>query len=83
MVKNRLHLDLKLTGGPRVLPDYRKRKAIVDTEVERLVGLGASIAHLNAPRARTTTPSPCATPRGTSSASCSAHPDLPRETRAT
>ena len=50
VVKNRLHLDIKLTGGPRVLPDYDQRKAIVDTEVERLVGLGASVAYLNAPQ---------------------------------
>jgi hypothetical protein len=48
-VKNRVHLDIKLTGGPRALPDYEQRKALIDAEVERLVGLGASVAHLNAP----------------------------------
>jgi hypothetical protein len=48
-VKNRLHLDVKLTGGPLVVPDRAERKARVDAEVERLVGLGATVAHLNAP----------------------------------
>lgn len=49
--KNRLHLDLKLTGGPLVVADREERKAAVDAEVERLVGLGASIDHVNAPDA--------------------------------
>ncbi len=49
VVKNRLHLDVMLTGGPRALPDLDERRALVDAEVERLVGLGASIAYLNAP----------------------------------
>lgn len=49
VVKNRLHFDLKLTGGPRAMPDYDQRKALVDAEVERLLGLGASIAYLNSP----------------------------------
>ena len=47
--KNRLHLDLKLTGGPGQVPDYDERKRLVDAEVERLVGLGASVAYLNSP----------------------------------
>ncbi len=47
--KNRLHLDVKLTGGPRVVPDRAERKRLVDAEVERLVGLGASVAYVNAP----------------------------------
>jgi catechol 2,3-dioxygenase-like lactoylglutathione lyase family enzyme len=47
--KNRLHLDLKLTGGPLVVADRAERKARVDAEVERLVALGASIAYVNAP----------------------------------
>lgn len=49
VVKNRLHLDIKLTGGPLAMPEREQRQALVDAEVERLVGLGASIAHLNAP----------------------------------
>lgn len=37
--KNRLHLDINASGGSRVpLPD---RKAKVDSEVQRLLGLGA------------------------------------------
>ena len=48
-VKNRLHLDIKLTGGPLVVPDRAERKERVDAEVERLVRLGASIVYLNAP----------------------------------
>ena len=48
-LKNRLHLDLKLTGGPLVVPDRAERKERVDAEVERLVGMGASVAYLNAP----------------------------------
>jgi len=47
--KNRLHLDVKLTGGPLVMPDLDQRRALVEAEVERLVGLGASIAYRNAP----------------------------------
>ena len=48
-VKNRLHLDIKLTGGPLVVPDRAERKERVDAEVERLVELGASVAYRNAP----------------------------------
>lgn len=46
-VKNRVHLDLKLTPG-RSMP-YAARRARVDAEVERLVGLGAGVAYTNAP----------------------------------
>jgi hypothetical protein len=31
------------------MPDYDRRKALVDAEVDRLVGLGASVSYLNAP----------------------------------
>ena len=47
--KNRLHLDVNLTGGQLVMPDLDQRRALVEAEVERLVGLGASIAYRNAP----------------------------------
>ena len=40
-VKNRLHLDLKVSGGRDVPLDVRRSR--VDAEVERLVGLGASV----------------------------------------
>jgi hypothetical protein len=47
-VKNRLHLDLNV-GGPRDAPhDERGRR--IDTEVERLVGLGARKARVVAER---------------------------------
>jgi hypothetical protein len=49
VVKNRLHLDLKITGGPREVPELERRRAAVDAEVERLVALGASVSYLNAP----------------------------------
>jgi hypothetical protein len=40
-VKNRLHLDLRLGGGPQTpLPE---RKALIDAAVERLVSLGATV----------------------------------------
>ncbi len=45
--KNRLHLDLAHTPGRREMA-YAARRASVDAEVERLVALGASIAHVNA-----------------------------------
>jgi hypothetical protein len=47
--KNRLHLDLKVTGGPREVPELERRRAAVDAEVERLVALGAAVAYVNAP----------------------------------
>lgn len=46
-VKNRLHLDLRHTPG-RSMP-YAARRAAVDEETARLVGLGASVAYVNAP----------------------------------
>lgn len=47
VVKNRVHLDIKLTGGLRV--PLQERRAQVDGEVARLVGLGATVAYRNAP----------------------------------
>lgn len=47
-VKNRLHLDLKHTPGREAMP-LHERKVRVDAEVERLVGLGASVAYINSP----------------------------------
>jgi hypothetical protein len=38
--KNRVHLDLNVTGGPAV--PLEERRGQVDAEVERLLGLGAS-----------------------------------------
>jgi catechol 2,3-dioxygenase-like lactoylglutathione lyase family enzyme len=38
-VKNRLHLDLRTSDGPAASLDRRKQQ--VDSEVQRLVGLGA------------------------------------------
>ena len=38
-VKNRVHLDLNV-GGPRTAPPEERRR-LIDTEVERLIGLGA------------------------------------------
>lgn len=38
--KNRLHLDLNVGGGSKVPPE--ERKATVDAEVTRLLGLGAT-----------------------------------------
>jgi len=43
-VKNRVHLDVN-AGGPRGTPDD-ERKAKVDAEVERLLGLGATKVRL-------------------------------------
>jgi len=37
--KNRLHLDLNVSGGSAVSP--KTRKSQVDKEVDRLLGLGA------------------------------------------
>ena len=39
-IKNRLHLDLNITGGPSSGP-LEERRRLVDAEVERLLGLGA------------------------------------------
>ena len=41
VVKNRVHLDLSVSGGPEVALDVRRGR--VDAEVERLRGLGARI----------------------------------------
>ncbi|MDQ4098542.1 MAG: VOC family protein [Actinomycetota bacterium] len=46
--KNRLHLDLKHTPGRDAMP-FRERKAQVDAEVQRLLGLGATVAYVNSP----------------------------------
>jgi hypothetical protein len=47
-VKNRLHIDVRHTPGRDQMP-YAARRASLETEVERLVALGASVAHVNAP----------------------------------
>ena len=47
-VKNRLHVDIRHTPGREAMP-YAERRAAVEAEAERLVGLGASVAHVNAP----------------------------------
>ncbi len=39
IVKNRVHLDLNISGGRATRPDERRRR--IDAEVERLVQLGA------------------------------------------
>jgi hypothetical protein len=39
--KNRLHLDLHVSPGPGTAPDERRRA--IEPEVDRLVGLGASV----------------------------------------
>ena len=41
VVKNRVHLDLNVSGGPGTPLEERQRR--VDAEVERLQGLGATI----------------------------------------
>ena len=41
-VKNRLHLDVSVTGGDRSIP-IETRKARVDAEAQRLVDLGATL----------------------------------------
>jgi hypothetical protein len=46
--KNRLHVDLRHTPGREAMP-YAARRASVDAEVGRLVGLGATVAYTNAP----------------------------------
>ena len=46
--KNRLHLDVRHTPGREAM-EYAARRASIEAEVERLVGLGASIAYRNAP----------------------------------
>jgi hypothetical protein len=46
--KNRLHLDLRFTPGREAMA-YAARRAAVDAEVERLVGLGATVWYSNAP----------------------------------
>lgn len=40
-VKNRVHLDLDVGGGPDV--PVSDRRACIEAEVQRLVGLGASV----------------------------------------
>jgi hypothetical protein len=40
-VKNRVHLDLNVTGGPSAGPIEQRREQ-VEAEVERLLGLGAT-----------------------------------------
>jgi hypothetical protein len=40
-VKNRVHLDLNVTGGPSAGPVEQRREQ-VEAEVERLLGLGAT-----------------------------------------
>ena len=42
-VKNRVHLDLNV--GPGLRAPLEDRRAAVDAEVERLVGLGATVMH--------------------------------------
>jgi hypothetical protein len=41
-VKNRVHLDLNISGGLSATPDSQERRRKVDAEVERLLGLGAT-----------------------------------------
>ena len=65
VVKNRVHLDLDITD--RTAP-LEERKSLVDNEVQRLVGLGASVFRVLSTTATTTTASCCRTPRATSSA---------------
>jgi hypothetical protein len=43
--KNRVHLDVGVSGGPEVAHDDRRPK--VDAAVERLVGLGATMVRAN------------------------------------
>jgi hypothetical protein len=43
VVKNRLHLDLKIADRTAALETRREQ---VDTEVERLIGLGASVVRV-------------------------------------
>jgi hypothetical protein len=40
-VKNRLHLDLRLGGGPQT--PLAERKALIDAAVQRLVSFGATV----------------------------------------
>jgi hypothetical protein len=47
-VLHRLHIDVRHTPGRDEMP-YAARRASLEAEVERLVALGASVAHLNAP----------------------------------
>jgi hypothetical protein len=47
-VKNRVHLDLNVGGGPGTPLEERKRR--VDTEVQRLRGLGATTLRAQAER---------------------------------
>jgi hypothetical protein len=46
--KNRLHVDLRHTPGREAMA-YAARRASIEAEVERLTGLGASVAYVNAP----------------------------------
>lgn len=41
MVKNRVHLDLNVSGGREAPPATRRER--VDAEVERLLALGVSV----------------------------------------
>ena len=41
VVKNRVHLDLNVSGGRETSAEEKRR--LVDAEVERLVGLGATV----------------------------------------
>jgi hypothetical protein len=43
-IKNRLHLDVKVSGGRSVPIETRRQR--VDAEAERLVGLGATIVRV-------------------------------------
>jgi hypothetical protein len=40
-VKNRVHLDLRIGGGPETPPDERRK--LIDAAVERFVSLGATV----------------------------------------
>ncbi|WP_240506684.1 VOC family protein [Thermoactinospora rubra] len=44
VVKNRVHLDLDVTGGRRA--PVAERRAVIDAEVERLVKLGATVVRV-------------------------------------
>jgi hypothetical protein len=45
IVKNRLHLDLSVSGGRTVPKEIRKER--VDLEVERLLQAGATVSHVH------------------------------------
>lgn len=46
-IKNRLHLDLMVSGGRTVPIETRRR--LVDAEADRLVALGATVARVSSP----------------------------------